>query len=245
MRLARQLIALIVAGFLLLTAPSTATQQTPYLKPFTAEYSLRRGALVFARVRVTLSLVPPGSYRYRAQTSPTGLTALFRSDKITEISEGIIEELRPIPLSYHYRHDKSDNLRQVDLQFDWQALRVINRTESSRWTMRISPGTQDKFGHQLNLMLALAEGQRDIRYEVADGGLKKDYRFKFHKEESISTPAGEFHTLKMNRSKDGKPSQASLWLAPAANYLPVKVERREQDDPFLMELKSIQWSEPG
>ena len=231
----------IIVCLLVTDGPTLAARQELRLKPFTAEYDLSRGMLVFAKVQVSLTLLPPDRYKYKARTEPTGLYNLIRNDEITEISKGIIQGGRITPLIYHYRHKKTDSDHQVDLEFNWRALQVINRTPESRWIMKIDSGTQDKFGHQLALMLALADAKRDISLKVADGGKTKNYRFEYQGKELIHTPAGSYQALKMVRTKDDRPSQASLWLAPEINYLPVRVERKEKDGPFVMKLNSFRW----
>jgi len=237
----RWILPWIIACLLVTAGSASAARQDLRLKPFTAEYDLSRGILVFAKVQVSLTLLSPNRYRYEARTTPTGLFTLIRSDEITEISKGILKGGRIKPLNYHYRHKKSESDHQVDLEFNWQALHVINRTPDSRWIMKINPGTQDKFGQQLSLMLALAGGKRDIGFKVADGGRTKSYRFEYQGKELIHTPAGSYQALKMIRTKDGRPSQASLWLAPEINYLPVRVERKEKDGLFVMKLNSFRW----
>ena len=238
----RWILPWIIACLLTTAGPTSAAGQPIRLKPFTAEYDLSKGVLVFAKVQVSLTLESPNHYRYEARTTPTGLYTLISSDEITEISEGIVKSGRIKPLNYHYRHKKSKSDHQVDLDFNWPALHVINQTPDSRWIMKVGPGTQDKFGQQLSLMLALASGQRDIGFKVADGGRTKFYQFSFQGKELIHTPAGAFSSLKMVRTKDGKPSQASLWLAPEINYLPVQVERTEKDGLFVMKLNAFQWN---
>jgi len=229
---------LLTACWLLTLLPRIAAAE---LRPFTADYSLSRGYLLLAHVRVTLRIDADGRYRYRAHTLPVGVTAVLRSDEITESSEGMIigREIRPD--SYLYRHDKRENPRQVQLRFDWQQLRVLNQTPSSNWSMAVTAGTQDKFSQQLALMQALATGRRELEMSVADGGRLKRYRYQFQQMEPVITPAGEFDTLKLTRQKDQRRSQASLWLAPALGYLPVRVERRERDGVFEMELDALSW----
>lgn len=234
----------IVAIFLLaFTAPGGASRNDIQLRPFSAEYSLSLGYLVIGRVTVALRLSPRGHYEYQAHTLPVGLTAVIRSDEITELSRGDILNGKVIPRSYHYRHLKSDNSRQVDLRFRWESMQVINRTPESEWVMKIEPGTQDKFSQQLMLMLALQAGQREISFPVADGGRLKRYRFRLQPVESVATKTGNFRSLHLIRSKQGRNSQADFWLAADLDYLPVKVQRREKEGTFTMELLSIRWDD--
>jgi len=234
----------IVAIFLLaFTIPGGAGRNDLQLRPFSAEYSLSLGYLVIGRVTVALRVTSRGHYEYQAHTLPVGLTAVVRSDEITELSRGDILNGKVIPKSYHYRHLKSDNSRQVDLRFHWDSMQVTNRTPESEWIMKIEPGTQDKFSQQLMLMLALQAGQREISFPVADGGRLKRYRFRRQPVESVETKAGTFRSLHLIRSKQGRNSQADFWLAADLDYLPVKVQRREKEGAFTMQLLSIRWDD--
>ena len=234
--------------FALLSLPlitlGTSADNRPRLVPFTAEYSLSRGYLKLAKVVITLDLDSRGGYRYSAHTTPVGLTAVLHSDEISEISSGVVTEEGVVPHKYHYQHLNSDSKRSVDLSFDWRALRVTNSLGETSWSMKIGPGTQDKFSQQLSLMLSLAGGKRKIDFPVADGGRTKDYSFRFQGEEVVEVEAGSFRTLKMARSKNRRPSQASLWLAPGLNHLPVIVQKKEKDGLYLMELSRFAWTEP-
>lgn len=233
-----------VLSLTLITWAALADGQ-PRLSPFIAEYSLSRGYLTLAKVEITLDIDDQGAYRYSARTTPVGLTAILHNDQISERSSGIIAGDGVIPQNYHYRHHNSDNPRSVDLSFDWQALRVTNSLGGTSWSMKISPGTQDKFSQQLSLMLALTKGERRVDFPVADGGRTKDYSFRLQGEEVVDVEAGSFHTLKMARSKNRRPSRASLWLAPRLNHLPVIVEKKEKDGRYMMELSSFAWTEPS
>lgn len=232
-----------LTGLLLAAFAGIAAGSQPRLRPFSAEYDLKLGYLSIGKVRVTLHLDRRGRYRYRALTEPVGLTAVLRSDEITEISHGEIRDGTVVPLSYRYRHLKSDNPRRVDLHFDWQAMQVTNRTPESEWVMRIKPGTQDKFSQQLMLILALMKGDRSIDFPVADGGRLKRYLFLVQERVTVETPAGRFASLHLMRRKQGQRATADFWMAPELNYLPVKVERREKEGDFVMELLSLRWDD--
>ena len=221
------------------------TGEQPQLSPFTAEYSLSRSDFTFAKVEIALTIDRRGVYRYSADTTPIGLTAVLHRDQISEISNGVITDEGVVPQNYHYRHRNSDSPRSVDIKFDWPAMRVTNSLDGTSWSMKIQPGTQDKFSQQLSLMHSVAAGNRTVEFPVADGGRAKDYSFSFQVEEVVDVEAGSFQSLKMARSKNRRASQASLWLAPKLNYLPVIVEKKERDGLYLMKLKRFAWTEPS
>ncbi len=231
----------LLTGLLFLTANTAVSEELNGLKPFSAEYTLSHGYLELASVKVSLKLSENGEYVYRAHTLPTGLTAVLHRDEITEISRGRIVGTQVRPSSYRYLHEKPSKPRQVELKFDWSKMQVTNSTPESRWQMKLKPGTQDKFSQQLRLMIALIQGHRKIEFPVADGGLMKSYRFHIEKEEMLETALGSVRALKAIRSKNARPSQASLWLSPDLNYLPVRVERKEKDGEYSMRLTHIRW----
>jgi len=245
MSMARRLSCLLSILCLSLVARAVLADEPPKLAPFTAEYSLSQGYLTLAKVKIALAIDDRGKYRYSAHTTPAGLTAVLHSDKIDEISNGMISGENVIPHSYLYRHQNANTPRSVQVDFDWQAMRAKNSLDGTSWSMKISPGTQDKFSQQLALMLSMAAGKLKVDFPVADGGRAKDYSFRFESEERVDLAAGSFETLKMSRTKSWRTSQASLWLAPKLNFLPVIVERKEKDGVYLMKLERFSWSEQG
>lgn len=218
-------------------------EEQPKIAPFTAEYSLSQGYLTLAKVEVALTIDDQGLYRFSAHTTPVGLTAVVHSDEIKEISHGIISGGKVTPYIYRYRHQNANTPRTVDIDFDWLEMRAKNSLDGTSWSMKISPGTQDKFSQQLALMLSMAAGEREVDLPVADGGRAKEYSFRFESEETVELPLGELHTLRISRTKSWRTAQATLWLAPQFNYLPVIVERKENDGVYLMKLERFSWSE--
>jgi hypothetical protein len=109
-------------------------------------------------------------------------------------------------------------------------MRVHNDVADSKWEMDIPVGTLDKLVSQLGMMHALARGQTDITFKIADGGKLKEYRFKVVGEETLETPAGTFETVKITRLRDDNKRETYVWCAPALHYLPVRIWQREKDD---------------
>jgi hypothetical protein len=233
------LLLALLSGWPLPWSAAAAAEKTG-LSPFGATYQLKTGNMLFGEVRVELTLSPTGRYRYQSLTIPVGLAAVLRSDQVTEQSSGRIGQCGITPEHYLYQHQKASQPRQTELTFDWVAGRVTNHSRGSHWSMRVPPGTQDKFSQQLELMLRINEGcSSPLQFPVADGGRLKQYRFERGGETWTETPTGRFRTIRLTRSKDRKSSRATLWLAPALGYLPVRIEKRDGSGKVVMELSSF------
>jgi hypothetical protein len=78
--------------------------------------------------------------------------------------------------------------------------------------------------------MALANGETDISFDVADGGKLKVYRYRVVGADTIEVPAGTFRTVKVARVRDNSRRETYIWCAPALHYLPVRIWQRETDD---------------
>lgn len=240
---ARSLLIFLLLAWMPPSYAAAQTINTEMLKPYSAEYRVSKGNFVIGRANITLRLPGEGRYSYRAYTAPVGLAAVFRKDEITEQSEGRVIGEQIIPTRYLYTHKRPKQTRQVNLDFNWPAGRVSNQVADSSWSMEIPPGTQDKFSQQLALILALSRGDKAAEYQVADGGLLKNYRYTEVSREWIATESGKYQAIKLARNKDDRPSRATLWFAPELNYLPVRIAKHEKDGDFVMELISVSWQD--
>jgi hypothetical protein len=247
MRIHLRILLFITTGLLLFSSQvlSAKSSSDRRIKPFQAEYHVSLRGIPAAKIDVSLELDINGGYRYRQHSVPMGLLALFRKDEITEVSEGVIRENRVIPSSYLYKRERSKKPKQVKLLFDWNSGRVSGRERESDWSLSIPAGAQDKFSKQLAMMVAMNSAQHAVSFKVADDERLKTYHFRPQGVEAVKTERKEYQALKIVRSKEGRPSKSTLWLAPDLHFLPIKVEKTEQGNRYVMELVSVQWLEPG
>ncbi len=209
-----------------------------------AEYRLLREDMRLGRVVVTLELGEDGSYAYESRTEPTGLIAVFRDSQVVERSEGQWSPKGFVPSHYSYVHRDGDAVRDVRVDFDWGTGKAVNRAAGTTWSMPVPAETQDKLGQQLSLMAGLAHGLRSLTIPVADGGRLKTYSYEVQGRETLHTEAGELATLRVMRRKDERPSRLTLWSAPSLGFLPVRVERREGEQLYRLELTRVR-RKPG
>lgn len=228
-----------LAGLVVLWSSSVGA--APTLPEFEAHYSAYKGSLRVAETVVRLRRLG-STYVYSSVTAPVGLLALFRQDEVSERSVWTPHDGGIRPLEYHYVHKRSKKDRDVALHFDWEQGEVANTVQGHTWTMDIPSGTLDKFSVQLAVMLDLQRDDAALRYQVADGGKLKQYRFKRLGVEQVRTPAGEFEALKLQRlRRRDNDRETYLWCAPALEFLVVRMEHVEDDGgEFHLELDRLE-----
>ncbi len=213
---------------------SQAQDYTPTL--FEADYTIRiKGARV-ARMTRRFTRFEDGTYQYYSETRTTGLFSIFRKDLIVETSKWYMNAEKLIPVDYYYEHSGGKKDRRVDISFDWENNRITNSIDGSSWKMPTSPNIMDKLLYQLAIMYDLQAGKEALHYTVADGGKTKIYNFEILGEETVKTPLGKLHTIKLERHKPNSRRKSTLWCAKELEYLPIKVENVEKDGRITVAL---------
>ena len=208
-------------------------------EPFTAVYTVSRNGSEIG-VRTHKLTQQDNLYLYEARMHTTGLASLIKPGVITERSQWLLQNKQIVPINYEYR-DSSDDDRFSQLIFDWQKHSVTNHVGNKPWKMTIPDGTQDKFGYMLALMHDLKHGEKNPQYKIADGGRLKTYQFKTLATEVITTAAGRFKTVKLQRIRVGKKNRITyIWCLPEKNFLPIKIERHKRDNIYTMELTKLE-----
>jgi hypothetical protein len=197
---------------------------------FKASYEVTRGSMKIGNSTIELTTGSNGAYTYKSRSWPVRWVAWFLKDKLNETSKGKITRNGIRPDSYHYQRTGGSTEREAKLAFNWDAMSVENNVEDSRWKMEIPSGTLDKLASQLGMMYALANGETDINFNIADGGKLKEYRFKVVGEETLELPAGTYRTIKITKLRDNNKRETYIWCAPELHYLPVRIWQREKDD---------------
>lgn len=224
---------------LLLSGVVLTLTAAPVLKPFTASFSVSRGAIPLGRLELKFTLNDTLQYSYLAHTRPGFLAGWFNGEDITEESRGRLDSKEVAPSSYHYS-ESANAADKAEVHFDWPAMKAYTTSGGVTWAQEIETGTQDRLSQQLMVRLQLAQGQRELSYQVADGGKLKLYRFQVVGEEPIKTPYGRFSCLKVQRSKESRPPDYTIWFAPDLDYLPIRIERRQGSGHYRMVLEKLQ-----
>lgn len=208
---------------------SSAIQASPVIPSFEARYSIERAVFDVGHIRLRFQVDPAGNYVYESVTEVAGFIAWFRNDRVEEASRGRMDASGIQPDHYRFERSGGNGDKQAEVRFDWTTGRVENTVNGQSWEMAVPQGALDKLVVQLAMMSNLQDRIQDQHFRVADGGKLKDFRIHIRTRETLDVPAGNFETIKVEKTPEHGSRKTYLWLAPELGYLPVQIMRIEAD----------------
>ncbi|RLA20535.1 MAG: hypothetical protein DRQ56_02955 [Gammaproteobacteria bacterium] len=232
--IAEQIASLALLFCLLFFSAHTAAE----IPLFSAEYRLARGAIPIATVNLSLQRHDEG-FLFESKTEPVAPLSWIREDLVIEQSVWHYHNQLPRPTHYRYKRSNRNSLHEVEVRFDWDKQTLHTTTNGNSWKMALAEKTLDKAVVQLALMESLSKGTMQNSYSVADGGRPKNYRFSATGNELLNSELGTVKTIRINRSKAGKQSDTTLWLAPRLNYLPIRIDKTRNGAVYSMTITRL------
>lgn len=239
-------LGLLGAGAALLAA--SLQVQAGVLSPYKAVYELSRGKMMLGDTIFTLERDGDSCYRLHGVAEPMGLAALL-AGKTVEESRFCEVDGRLRAKFYKREQEGSDKDKDgnYSLRFDWGNRMVTTNGGASR---ELPPDGLDRGLMEIALRRLLKQAGGDTPQEPFVFLLVEDdeitpYSLRVTGREQVSTPAGRFDTVKVERVNPGK-REMRMWLAPQLDYLPVKLERQKKGDPAVrMILRELPQSPAG
>lgn len=175
-------------------------------------------------------------YTLTSTTTPTGLLAIFKPEKVFVRSSGTIGKSGLQPLSFSHRRE-NDTSKDSDAEFDWQGGKITLIHQSRRETAALPPGTQDRLSAMYQFMfLPLKDGPLDF---MMTNGVKLDsYHYAVARGTAIDTPAGKFGTLYLDSQPKPGERRTEIWLARQRHNLPCKMVITEANGDRLIQVLS-------
>lgn len=228
--------------FFLLALLTTPLHADPLFSGFTAEYEVSRNGTFLGTNKRRLDVREEGRLLdYASTTTPEGLVALFVSDQFMEHSLIRVtpEGLRPL----RYDYQQTGGKKQVTFQarFDWQKKRI--RLSSRDGTLPLLPHTQDLLSFQLALMRGLSRGQRQFSFQIVDHKRIRLHTLEYIKTEQTPSSLGPLEILQLQQKADKASYRFSFWCARQLDYLPVRIDKTEDDgDVISLQLRRYKQS---
>ena len=206
-------------------------QQVPPV--FKAIYKLYTSGLEIGETERVISKSSDNEYNYRSESRTTGMVALFYKDHIIENSRWKFIDNKFIPIDYSYVRYRGEKDREVSIRFDWENQLLMNQVNEKKYELPLTEGMLDQLSYQYALMHDLYNGHVPEKYSVADGRKIKIYFFEKVGEENVATPLGDIETVKLFRTRKNDTGKLVLWCAPKYGYLPVKIEKTQDDGRLI------------
>ena len=171
-----------------------------------------------------------GIYTYSLKTEPTGFWKLIANGSINESSafEVIDEKIRPI--NYKLIDTIRRNQRESLVEFDWSR-KVINGFYKDRAIdIKLEEDILTRILLQIEIMHQKERNSLKESYLIIDRDEIKEISISsLSSEKKISVPFGSFDVIEISHRSEKSNRINTLWLAPALDFIPVKLEQTEDN----------------
>jgi hypothetical protein len=208
------------------------------LPEFTATYDATWNGMRLGEIEISLSRQTEFCYVYRSDTRPVRLVRMFYGSP-SEISRFCLVDgqVRPV----HFEFDAGKESYKLD--FDWIKKEVRGGDE----VRELPEDAQDRFGMQQAVRLWLTQHapqapDDQFRFTMVEDDRMREYVLEVTGQQDVKVPHGEYSALLLQRADTDRLNR--FWVAPGADYMPVKVESgRDGKVQLTMELKRFERKE--
>ena len=235
-RLAAASGSLVMAALLAAPAGAGAEPSGETLEPFKAHFTADWKSINVGTSDIELKRdAEPGRFVYTWSVMGRGIFRLAYKDVIQKswlsVAGGQVR-----PEKYHAEQGES----AVNLNFDWDAGRARGSNEGKPVDLKLLEGTQDVMSIQIEVMLALKNGNLPTTFKILDKDEIKDFLYTQEGAARIRTALGELDTVVVASQRKGNNRILRMWFAPSLGYVPVQAERsRDGRLEFAMRIKTL------
>lgn len=187
-------------------------------------YSVQWGGVSLGDGVITIKPVGSDCFEYKSETDPIAIVR-WTYGSPSEFSKFCVRDGQVYPSHFAYTNGKSDD--NFTLDFDTAKQRVKMMKGGDITEINVPDPVYDRFSIQEAVRYWTARNAGKIGIErdfpFLDDKKLKSYRFKIQGKEQVKTPVGTFDTVLVERIDNPKKSYR-YWLAPAREYIPVKIE---------------------
>jgi len=198
---------------LLLISAAGLAQAAPPAPRVEVAYELSHDGSVLADV---VEVLEHGGGRYQITETSKGRGAYALLGSIKRTSRGLVDASGVRPLEFT---DERPVWPESNAKFDWQARTITRQHKGVRETLPMPVDAQDALSFMLAFSLFPPKG-KSVTYSIVEGRGISSHQYSIAGEEKLQTPAGEFSTLKLVRTKEKQ--RIEIWLAAELGYFPVR-----------------------
>jgi len=181
-------------------------------------------------------------YTLTSTTTPLGLLAVFKPQKVFTSSDGVITGQGLRPLHYEYRRE-GDADKSVSAELDWTMLQLTLTTATQRTQLPLPDGTQDRLSAMYQFMFLTLKNTATLDFAMTNGSKLDNYHYAIGDTQQLDTPAGQFNCRYLDSQAKPGEHRTELWLASQHHNLTCKMivtdPKGEQFTQVLSGLKIV------
>ena len=181
-------------------------------------------------------------YTLTSTTTPLGLLAIFKPEKVFASSNGLITQQGLRPVHYAYQRE-GDAGKSVSAELDWATRQLTLTTSTQRAQLPLPDGTQDRLSAMYQFMFLNLENVTSLDFAMTNGSKLDNYHYAIGDTQKLNTPAGQFDCRHLDSQAKPGEHRTELWLATRHHNLPCRMivtdPRGEQLTQVLSSLKIV------
>lgn len=149
-------------------------------------------------------------YTLTSLTTPVGLLAMFKPEKIHISSRGQVSSIGLKPHHFEDRREGNPG-KSSQAEFDWEKHQLTLIRQAQRSAVPLPEGTQDRLSAMYQFMFVALD--HAVEFPMTNGSKLDNYRYVVGAREKLDTPAGQFDSVYLDsRGKPGE-SRTEIWLS--------------------------------
>ena len=124
--------------------------------------------------------------------------------------------------------------------FGWAVGAALVKDKQGETRIPLEKPTYDPATLLLVMILDAARGDIRAAYTALDGRKVKRYSIAPAVPETLDTDFGKLETLRVERLREGSDRSMILWMAPALDYVPVRISTtHDGEEELRLELRNV------
>ena len=168
---------------------------------------------------------------YAATTIPTGIVALFVSDRFIEHSLMKVKPEGIQPWQYDYQRTGGKKEITFQARFDWRNKKIQLSNQPKPQPLLLN--SHDLLSFQIALMRGLYRGQKQFKFQIVDHKRIQLQELHYTHSSSMNSSLGRLDVLQLDHKAENLHYRFSFWCARQLHFLPILITKTEQDGDIV------------
>ncbi len=160
-------------------------------------------------------------YTLTSTTTPLGLLAAFKPEKLFLTSSGLINNLGLRPQRFESKREGKPD-RDLKAEFNWPELKLTLTHQEDSNKLALPDGTQDRLSAMYQFMFVPVEGMSALDFAMTNGSKLDRYHYAIGAHQKLDTPAGQFDSIYLDSQGKAGENRTEIWLC-TEQQLPCKM----------------------